>query len=113
MITATCLALIVYFEARGEPELAQRYVADVAIFRAKIEGVTVCESMRKPKAYSWVWDRKSDIIDPPQMKIVRSIAEQELKSQKIQGRKHFNEKRLGKIWNTQVKPVTVGNLIFY
>lgn len=48
-----CLALNVYFEARGEPIQGQYAVAHVTLNRAKQNSSTVCSEVFKPKQFSW------------------------------------------------------------
>ena len=51
----TCVALNVYHEARGEPQLGQLAVAYVTINRATKEHKDVCSVVRKAKQFSWTF----------------------------------------------------------
>jgi N-acetylmuramoyl-L-alanine amidase len=54
MITALLwLALNVYHESRGEPEIAQIAVAQVTLNRAKVSGDSVAAVVREKKQFSW------------------------------------------------------------
>jgi spore germination cell wall hydrolase CwlJ-like protein len=59
---ATCLALNVYFEARGEDPDAQRMVAEVVMERVNTEGYPkeVCDVVWEKGQFSWTEDGKSD-----------------------------------------------------
>jgi len=58
----TCMALNVYFEARGETLLGQLGVAETTINRVKSPRYpdTVCEVVWQRKQFSWTHDGKSD-----------------------------------------------------
>lgn len=57
-----CLALNVYFEARGEPTQGQLAVALVSMNRVKSTRFpnTVCGVVWQPRQFSWTHDGKSD-----------------------------------------------------
>jgi N-acetylmuramoyl-L-alanine amidase len=59
---AYCLALNVYWEARGEEPDAQRMIAEVVMERVNTEGYpkSVCEVVWQDKQFSWTHDGKSD-----------------------------------------------------
>lgn len=48
-----CLALNIYHEARGEPIVGQRAVAQVTMNRAGGDPEKVCSEVFKPKQFSW------------------------------------------------------------
>lgn len=48
-----CLALNIYFEARGEPVIAQRAVAQVTMNRADNDPDRVCTEVFRPRQFSW------------------------------------------------------------
>lgn len=52
-ILALCLALTVYFEARGEPLPGQHAVAEVVVNRARRSGRSVCVESFHPGQFSW------------------------------------------------------------
>ena len=59
---ATCLALNVYFEGRGEDYDAQSMIAEVVMERVNTEGYpkSVCEVVWQDGQFSWTEDDKSD-----------------------------------------------------
>ena len=50
-----CLAMNIYFEARGEPDLGQYLVAEVTMNRVHSQRwkPTVCRVVHQPKQFSW------------------------------------------------------------
>lgn len=48
-----CLALAVFQEARGEPEVGQIAVAQVVLNRAAIRNKTTCDVLVEPGQFSW------------------------------------------------------------
>ena len=48
-----CLALTVYFEARGEPEHGQYAVAEVVMNRVEQRDATVCSIVYAPNQFMW------------------------------------------------------------
>jgi spore germination cell wall hydrolase CwlJ-like protein len=59
---ATCLALNIYFEGRGESIDGQRLIAEVTMERVYTDGFpkTVCGVVWEDGAFSWTHDGKSD-----------------------------------------------------
>lgn len=111
--TVACLALIMFNEARGESLQTQQYVASVAIERARQEAVPLCQSMKKPRAYSWLWDGVKTKVDPKQLDTLKKVAVRELANPTLKGRMYFNERKMGRRYRTPHKPIVSGNLIFY
>jgi hypothetical protein len=107
MSIVKCLSLIVAMEARNQSDRTKALVADVAIERAKQEGLGLCESMKKPRAYSWYWDKKHTKLSSEVLKQAEVVALRELKSPAITGRYFFNEckapKRKYKTPNSVIK----------
>lgn len=54
-----CLALNIYFEARGEPIEGQRAVAHVTINRARENKTSICHEVFKKGQFSWTRHRYS------------------------------------------------------
>ena len=56
--TITCLAQNIYFEARDQPTIGQRAVAEVVLNRVHDQRWpdTVCEVIREGPTYSWKQD---------------------------------------------------------
>lgn len=59
-----CLAVNIYHEARGEPELGQELVAQVVVNRMKKKWwpETACGVVREAYQFSWTHDGKSDRV---------------------------------------------------
>lgn len=49
----TCLALNIYHEGRGEPELGKKIIAQTTINRARSNDSNVCAEVMKPSQFSW------------------------------------------------------------
>jgi len=113
MTSVLCLTLIMYMEARSESPLTQSYVASVAIERAKQENKSICESMKTPRAYSWLWDGVNTKVNQKHFEKIKPLATRQLQSPALRGHTFFNERKLGKRFKTHNKPITSGNLIFY
>lgn len=115
MITSTmkCLSLIMYMEARNQSDRTKALVASVAIERAKQEELSVCESMRKPRSYSWVWKKQPSKIDKVLLDSFDKLALKELKQPTLVGRYYFNECSAGKKFKTENKLLKSGKLCFY
>lgn len=55
-----CLALTIYHEGRGEPEVGQLAIAEVVINRASERNLNICQVIKQPKQFSWytTWNHK-------------------------------------------------------
>jgi len=114
MDALTCLALIIYFESRGEPVVTQIYVAKTAIARAKQEKLSICKSMVKPKSYSFYWDRRSNLPKDGKSYIkAKLMALKAINSKKFVGTIYFNNCNLKKRYKTKTKLKKLSNLCFY
>ena len=67
----TCLALNLYHEARGEPEIGQWAVAQVTMNRAENDPAKVCDTVFKPRQFSWT----NRLVEAPTPEIRRARAE--------------------------------------
>lgn len=113
MSSVACLALIIFMESRGESLQTQQYVASVAIERARQESIPLCQSMKKPRSYSWMWDKKKTKVDPKALGEFKKLAAKELANPTLEGRLFFHERRVGRLYKTPYKVIASGNLIFY
>lgn len=48
-----CMALNLYFESRGEPDLGKKLVAQATLNRAKHDNAQVCKAVLAPYQFSW------------------------------------------------------------
>ena len=112
-----CLSLIIFFEGSVTSEQTQRFIASTAIERAKKENLSICESMKKPKSYSWMWDGKKQNLDKVFLeKKIMPLAKQELSRPSMKGRTYFNEcknAKTGRKYDTKASLVKSDNLCFY
>lgn len=129
-IAVTCIALAVYFESRGEPEMGQRYVAHTVINRSKDydDEMSACRAVFDEYQFSWtvefgysksVWTMivrarkhvKNMSAWKKSIHIARVAANR--KSDITGGVRYFNEKSMGVRYKTKTRPKTIGNHIFY
>ena len=113
MTTLSCLALVMYMEAQTQSEYTQRLVASVVIERAKQEDTTICKSIKKRGAYSWMWDGRNTKVDSKALAKLQHVATQELKHPTMTGRYFFNECTLSRLWKTKYKMIRSEKLCFY
>lgn len=99
-------------EARGVSIQSHHYVGSVAVERAKHEGTDICTSMKKPGAYTWMWDRKNTRVDIKTLRSLDKIASHELKRPSLPGYLFFNECKV-KPYHSKNKIVKSDNLCFY
>ena len=128
-LAATCLALAIYFEARGEPDLGKHYVAHTVMNRSvDYEEGSVCAAVFDPEQFSWTINVKRSInLSVMTSEAIRQVSDQKswLTSieiaKKVQkrkrditnGAKFFNERRKGIRYKTKLKPRTIGKHTFY
>lgn len=113
MTSVSCLALILYMEASTQSLHTQTLVADVVIARAEKEKLSICSSMKKPKSYSWMWDRKRTKVQKEKLESLKKIASQEIRRNKSRARLYFNECSLGKRFKTPNRMIRSEKLCFY
>lgn len=128
-LAATCLALTVYFESRGEPSMGQHYVAHVVMNRSTdYEEKKVCAAVFDRKQFSWVNDLKrskdlsvmagrafKNVFDRKAWDRSLAVAEIVINRRRdiTHGAMYFNEKRMGVRYTTNTRPKRIGNQIYY
>lgn len=116
---ATCLALNVYFEARGEEPDAQRMIAEVVMERVNTEGFpkTVCEVVWQDKQFSWTHNGKSDKPKDTVAWLYAQIVANEVLlfgGEFRTGATHYHTRDCKPYWADQMQMVGMyGNHIFY
>lgn len=113
----TCLAKNIYFESRGEPIKGQIAVALVTLNRAKHEDYpgTVCGVVYEKGQFSWTsnpqritnkdaWD---DAVDLAQAVLHGNITLPNFNAI------HFHNGSVRPKWKTKVRPLKIGNHIFF
>lgn len=116
MTSLLCLALNIYFEARGEPIDAQLLVAESAINRSIERDQTICEVVYDPDQYSWTNDGRSDKPrDMEAFAVASSIAQQAIDGDHLHsGVTHYHEASIYPHWADDLKVLgRYGNHIFY
>ena len=119
---ATCLALVMYREARSEPIAAQVATAKILLHRATLNKNHVCKELAKHKQFTWT--QRYRITAPVPVGTIDKAAwltstklAKSLKFISVKGitpnHVYFNTLALGKRYKTKTKPVRLGQLIFY
>lgn len=130
-----CLALNVYYEARGEPPQGRMAVAQVAVRRAKAvaerDGVSdweqvVCPAVYASRQFSWTtnMDRRGPRIPSSEESAWRdavSVARQALLDGYLahwpdfsKGGTHYHTHAVAPRWNRMmIKTASIGNHVFY
>lgn len=108
-----CLVDNVYHEARGEPVRGQQLVAKVTINRANLAEETICQTVYKPKQFSWtnqkpkLPDRSSEAYKTAYYAAYQAI---NLKYEAT----YYHTARVHPRWDRKlVRVAKVGNHIFY
>lgn len=128
-LATACLALAIYNESRGEPNISQQYVAHVVLNRsADYENERVCSAVFDRQQFSWTNNIKSSKQPVIMVKrAMKQIDEPESWDKSIQtakmvmnrkyditnGAKFFNERKMGVRYKTKVKPIILGKHIYY
>jgi spore germination cell wall hydrolase CwlJ-like protein len=128
-LAATCLALAVYFESGGEPDLGKQYVAHVVMNRSTdYEESSVCAAVFDPYQFSWT----NTIKRSSSLKVMTKTAVKRIEDEKTwikcveiakkvmarrrditNGAKFFNERKMGVRYKTPSKSKVIGKHIFY
>lgn len=126
-----CLALNVYHEARGEPEIGQYKVAMVTLERAK-KSKDVCGTVFAPKQFSWANNKVVKVnggymLRPELMpaklagvewEVSKAIAlnalSKQVPSESDTGATHYHRYDVNPSWNKDmIETARVGKHIFY
>ena len=114
--TILCLALTVFFEARGEPDEGKYAVAEVVVNRAKERNLTICEVVKEPGQFSWVksWNGKVPRNKPgwEESVIIANTTLDRGGTNYTTGATYFHSKRVRPRWKA-VYAITIGNHVFY
>lgn len=113
-----CLAMNVFYEARGEPVEGQKAVALVTINRAEKKASNICKVVYAPKQFSWTahgrgvphsrnpaWQKAKKIAAKVMGRHVHDIT---------WGATHFHAVSVSPKWRYRMVPtIIIGNHIFY
>ena len=115
--TIYCLSMIIFMEGSITSEQTKRFIADVAIERASRSNKSICEVMKQPKVFSWMWDGKNTPVSKAHLEEkYYKLAKEEIKRPMMKGRIYFNEcksARTGRRFKTTASLVKSDNLCFY
>lgn len=116
---ATCLALNVYFEGRGEDYDGQKMISEVVLTRTETAGfpTEICDVVWEKGQFSWTHDGKSDRPrDAAAWLQAQIIANETLLfgCEFCTGATHYATVDAHPYWASTMKPVGMwGNHIFY
>jgi spore germination cell wall hydrolase CwlJ-like protein len=116
MTSLLCLALNIYFEARGEDLDAQLLVAESVINRSIDRNQSICDVVYDDDQYSWTTDGRSDKPrDMEAFAVASSIAQQAIDGDHLHsGVTHYHEASIHPHWADDLKVLgRYGNHIFY
>ena len=120
-----CLATTVYLEARGQSELGQRAVAEVALRREEDGrwGDSMCEVVTAPKQFAPTlvnpnyemgnlesWQKAFDIAFQAEADWQQPA---ELRNEVVPGASHFAAHYVSPFWDTYPQVKTIGDHTFY
>ena len=111
-----CLALNIYFEARGEPIDGQLLVAETTINRAADRHQTICEAVWDDDQFSWTRDGLSDTPrDAKSYDLALQLASEALRGDHLySGTDHYHEVSINPPWAKHLQILgRYGNHIFY
>lgn len=116
---ATCLALNIYFEGRGEDIDGQKMIAEVTMSRVYDDSFpnSVCGVVWQHKAFSWTEDGKSDRPKDDEAWLKAQIMANETLLYGCEfctGATHYHSKETKPYWLKDMVPVGMwGEHIFY
>jgi spore germination cell wall hydrolase CwlJ-like protein len=122
IVAATCLALVMYREARGESIATQIATARILQNRAAKRKTSECKELKRKKQFSWTSKYR---VEPPHPVGAKDRAawrlsqrlSKSLENLKVIGVKpsmvYFNTVSMGKRFKTKNKPHRIGKMIFY
>lgn len=121
ILATVCLALNIFYEARGEPNIGKYAVAEITMNRvmSKKYPDTMCGVVYQHKQFSWVDNKRvwgKHTIDKVNWRISINIAKKAIKAKKrkvVGYRLYYNSVDLGVRWETPNKPLIIGNHVFY
>ena len=114
----TCLAVAIYFEARGEPIDGQMLVAETIINRVDDERWpdTICEVVQQPHQFSFYSDGLSDIPrDDEAYATALEVATEAMSGDHLwAGPLYYHTTDVQPVWRHALEPIGLyGNHIFY
>ena len=112
-----CLALNIYFEARGESDLGKRAVAYATVNRVE-DNNQVCKVIKEPGQFSWL-PAKKPIKDKKAFEEAKKLAKEVLadvdkSNDPTSGATYFHHEAVKPSWSKRFKrTLRVGKHIFY
>ena len=116
----TCLAMNIFFEARGETVIGQYAVAQVTMNRAKQDPAKICKVVYAKKQFSWTMEKKRNPwkVDydgyVKALAIARAVLDKKIKLD-FSGQAHYyHATYVNPYWTKAfIRTAKVGNHIFY
>lgn len=109
----TCLMVALFLEARGEPLNGIKAVMQVIENRARKNNETICETIKKPKQFSFMNTGKVKMkVDYTKYLLYNSV--QSLDSVVSEDTMYYHTKDIRRSWDKKlVKEAVIGHHIFY
>lgn len=114
-----CLALNIYHEARGEPEVGQLAVAIVTLNRSVSRNKNVCEIVLEKEQFSW-YNTRPRLVAPrdkyswEKAKIIAKKSVRIHKLNNFDNIQYFHTRNVNPAWSKDFNQVMIiGNHIFY
>ena len=126
-VVATCLAIAIFYESKGEPIKGQQAVAEVILNRSKHPSYPKdpCDVIKQKGQFSW-YNKNISLNKPPSLiyknaqyekhwETAKKVAAQSLnnKTNHTKGSVFFNTRALGVRFKTNTTPCIIGRHIFY
>jgi N-acetylmuramoyl-L-alanine amidase len=116
--TLTCMAVAIYFEARGEPIDGQLMVAETILNRVADDRWpdNACDVIAQPRQFSFYEDRRSN--RPRNMEAYTTavlVAQDALAGEHLHtGALYYHTPAVRPVWRHDLQPIgSVGNHLFY
>ena len=120
LVNGFWLAVCIYYEARGEPDLAQVGVGHVVMNRVIERGMSAMDVIQEDRQFSWYEDGMELIIKEPKamancIKMAKDCLTQRMNGDTFGGANHFHDTSIDPPnWTeSMVKLGEFGNMIFY
>ncbi|WBU87722.1 hypothetical protein [Escherichia phage EP_H11] len=115
MTSADCVAMAVYYEARGESERGQLAVAHVVLNRAKKYGISPCKVVKNRNTFPWYRHISYQNMKDPKSKAsaIHIAARVKYSEDPTFGATHFHNVKVRPNWKGYRMTARIGDHKFY